>query len=140
MWSPRGRFHSSVLTLSIDTGTGCIVKYVCCASRSDNPNGAIKTYLGTKSLIECQFTCSISGTLLTIVLTAFYDEQERALESIRNSLELSKDEKKRFFKSANHNLGTTALCLSGGASFGYCKPDNKATEPLTEYPQIMLAS
>ncbi|KAH9943430.1 acyl transferase/acyl hydrolase/lysophospholipase [Epithele typhae] len=29
------------------------------------------------------------------------------------------DQKKRFFKSANANLGTSALCLSGGASFGY---------------------
>jgi predicted acylesterase/phospholipase RssA len=51
---------------------------------------------------------------------------------------LSNDEKKRFFKSANTNLGSSfgindflwirqlltgisALCLSGGASFGYCE-------------------
>ncbi|EGO27553.1 hypothetical protein SERLADRAFT_354816 [Serpula lacrymans var. lacrymans S7.9] len=61
-----------------------------------------ETFLGTKDLIE-----------------AYYDEQEKALEYVRNSQELSNEEKKRFFKTANTNLGTTALCLSGGASFGY---------------------
>jgi hypothetical protein len=35
--------------------------------------------------------------------------------------QISIDEKKRFFKSANTNFGLSALCLSGGASFGYCK-------------------
>jgi predicted acylesterase/phospholipase RssA len=29
------------------------------------------------------------------------------------------DEKRRFFKSANRNVGSSALCLSGGATFGY---------------------
>lgn len=71
-------------------------------------------------------------------LPAYYDEQEKALEFIRESPELTIDEKKRFFKSANTNFGTeqqicsivvltsvssgiSALCLSGGASFGYCE-------------------
>ena len=54
------------------------------------------------------------------------DEQyqvHRQLEEIQKKdwRSLSIDEKKRFFKSANTNLGITALCLSGGASFGYCK-------------------
>lgn len=53
---------------------------------------------------------------------AYVSEQEKALEYICKSPHLSNDEKKRFFKSANTNLGTTALCLSGGATFGYCKP------------------
>ncbi|KII95167.1 hypothetical protein PLICRDRAFT_97425 [Plicaturopsis crispa FD-325 SS-3] len=61
-----------------------------------------QTFLGTKDLIE-----------------SYYDEQVKALEFVRESSELSNDEKKRFFKSANTNLGTSALCLSGGASFGY---------------------
>lgn len=43
-----------------------------------------------------------------------------ALEYIRETPDISNEEKKRFFKSANTNLGTSALCLSGGASFGYC--------------------
>ncbi|KAH0840150.1 hypothetical protein J3R83DRAFT_1131 [Lanmaoa asiatica] len=61
-----------------------------------------QTFLGTKNLIE-----------------SYHDEQERALRFIRESTELSNEEKKRFFKSASTNLGTSALCLSGGASFGY---------------------
>ncbi|KAF9247074.1 patatin-domain-containing protein [Melanogaster broomeanus] len=60
------------------------------------------TFLGTKNLIE-----------------SYHDEQEKALQFIRDSTELSNEEKKRFFKSASTNLGTLALCLSGGASFGY---------------------
>jgi predicted acylesterase/phospholipase RssA len=68
---------------------------------------------------------------------AYFEEQEKALEFIRESPDLKIDEKKRFFKAANTNLGLlsclgvfrstnpiilgiTALCLSGGASFGYC--------------------
>ncbi|KAJ7228603.1 acyl transferase/acyl hydrolase/lysophospholipase [Mycena pura] len=62
----------------------------------------LQTFLGTKDLIE-----------------AYYEEQERALELIRESPELTIDEKKRFFRAANTNLGNSALCLSGGASFGY---------------------
>ncbi|KIJ20048.1 hypothetical protein PAXINDRAFT_174571 [Paxillus involutus ATCC 200175] len=61
-----------------------------------------ETFLGTKNLIE-----------------SYHDEQEKALQFIRESTELSNEEKKRFFKSASINLGTSALCLSGGASFGY---------------------
>ncbi|KAI9574442.1 patatin-domain-containing protein [Boletus coccyginus] len=60
------------------------------------------TFLGTKDLIE-----------------SYHDEQERALRFVRESTELSNEEKKRFFKSATANFGTSALCLSGGASFGY---------------------
>lgn len=52
--------------------------------------------------------------------TAYITEVEKALEYIRDTPSISNEEKKRFFKSANTNLGTSALCLSGGASFGYC--------------------
>ncbi|KAI0677542.1 patatin-domain-containing protein [Trametes maxima] len=61
-----------------------------------------ETYYGTKALIE-----------------SYLDEVEKALEYIRETPDISNEEKKRFFKSANTNLGTSALCLSGGASFGY---------------------
>ncbi|KAI0750813.1 patatin-domain-containing protein [Daedaleopsis nitida] len=61
-----------------------------------------ETYYGTKVLIE-----------------TYIAEVEKALEYIRETPDLSNEEKKRFFKSANTNLGTSALCLSGGASFGY---------------------
>jgi hypothetical protein len=45
---------------------------------------------------------------------------ERCLVYIRESEALSNEEKRRFFKSANKHLGISALCLSGGAGFGYC--------------------
>ncbi|RPD67155.1 patatin-domain-containing protein [Lentinus tigrinus ALCF2SS1-7] len=61
-----------------------------------------ETYYGTKVLIE-----------------SYIDEVERAVEYVRETPDISNEEKKRFFKSANANLGTSALCLSGGASFGY---------------------
>ncbi|KAI0068836.1 patatin-domain-containing protein [Artomyces pyxidatus] len=61
-----------------------------------------ETFYGSKDLVESYIT-----------------EQEAALQYIRDTPLLSNDEKKRFFKSANTNLGLTALCLSGGASFAY---------------------
>ncbi|KAF8165314.1 patatin-like phospholipase domain-containing protein [Crassisporium funariophilum] len=68
----------------------------------ESPRLYSETFLGTKDLIE-----------------SYFDELEKALEYIRETPDLSVDEKKRFFKSANTNLGISALCLSGGASFGY---------------------
>ncbi|KAF8913930.1 acyl transferase/acyl hydrolase/lysophospholipase [Gymnopilus junonius] len=68
----------------------------------ESPRLYSETFLGTKDLIE-----------------SYFDELEASLKFIRESPELSIDEKKRFFKSANTNLGISALCLSGGASFGY---------------------
>ncbi|KAJ7781209.1 patatin-domain-containing protein [Mycena metata] len=68
----------------------------------ESPRLYSETFLGTKDLIE-----------------SYFKEQEKALEFIRESPDLKIDEKKRFFKAANTNLGITALCLSGGASFGY---------------------
>ncbi|CAE6445720.1 unnamed protein product [Rhizoctonia solani] len=61
-----------------------------------------ETFLGTKNLIE-----------------SYLDEVTSALAYIRETPQLSPEEKRRFFRSANKNLGASALCLSGGASFGY---------------------
>ncbi|KAF8914659.1 acyl transferase/acyl hydrolase/lysophospholipase [Mucidula mucida] len=61
-----------------------------------------ETFYGTKDLLE-----------------SYLDEQEKALEYIRETPDLSVEEKKKFFKSANTNLGISALCLSGGAALGY---------------------
>ncbi|KAH6914879.1 patatin-like phospholipase domain-containing protein [Coprinopsis sp. MPI-PUGE-AT-0042] len=61
-----------------------------------------ETYLGSKDLIE-----------------SYFAELERSIEFVRKTPNLSIDEKRKFFKNANANLGTSALCLSGGASFGY---------------------
>ena len=49
----------------------------------------------------------------------YLSEVEKCLAFIRDSSVLPDEEKRRFFKSANTNLGISALCLSGGASFGY---------------------
>ncbi|KAJ7129635.1 acyl transferase/acyl hydrolase/lysophospholipase [Mycena epipterygia] len=68
----------------------------------ESPRLYSETFLGTKDLIE-----------------SYFEEQAKALEFIRESPDLKIDEKKRFFKAANTNLGISALCLSGGASFGY---------------------
>lgn len=52
---------------------------------------------------------------------AYINEVEAAIDFVRRSPDITLDEKRRFFKSANRNVGSSALCLSGGATFGYCK-------------------
>ncbi|KAJ3997000.1 acyl transferase/acyl hydrolase/lysophospholipase [Lentinula boryana] len=85
---------------------GCIGVLETCIRANfagiESPRLYSETYIGTKDLIE-----------------SYYDEQEKALEFLRESSDITLDEKKRFFKSANTNYGISALCLSGGASFGY---------------------
>ncbi|KAL7416743.1 acyl transferase/acyl hydrolase/lysophospholipase [Mrakia frigida] len=61
-----------------------------------------ETFYGTKDLVE-----------------GYIDEVSLALQFVRESPEATLEEKKKFFKSANKNFGSSALCLSGGASFGY---------------------
>ncbi|CED83697.1 patatin-domain-containing protein [Phaffia rhodozyma] len=53
------------------------------------------------------------------IIESYIDEVSLALKFVRESEELGVEEKKRFFKSCNKNFGSSALCLSGGASFGY---------------------
>ncbi|EJF61243.1 patatin-domain-containing protein [Dichomitus squalens LYAD-421 SS1] len=79
-----------------------------------------ETFYGTKVLIECGHSLYMMVIRSrNVLLAAYIDEVEKALEYIRETPDVSNEEKKRFFKSANTNLGTSALCLSGGASFGY---------------------
>ncbi|KZT62955.1 patatin-domain-containing protein [Calocera cornea HHB12733] len=61
-----------------------------------------ETFYGTKDLLE---------SYLAIV--------ESSLAAVRNSTQISIEEKRKFFRDVNRNLGTSALCLSGGATFGY---------------------
>lgn len=68
----------------------------------ESPRLYSETYYGSKDLIE-----------------SYIDELESALKYIRETPLLTNEEKKRFFKNANTNLGLTALCLSGGATFAY---------------------
>lgn len=44
---------------------------------------------------------------------------EQSLRFLRNTRQLTKDEKRSLFKTTYSNYGRTALCLSGGASFAY---------------------
>ncbi|TFY82714.1 hypothetical protein EWM64_g1287 [Hericium alpestre] len=74
----------------------------CVRNNFAGVDSSSETFYGTKDLIE-----------------GYISELESALQYIRESPLLSNEEKKRFFKSAHTNLGLTALCLSGGASFGY---------------------
>ncbi|KAG9293938.1 hypothetical protein G9A89_019276 [Geosiphon pyriformis] len=60
------------------------------------------TYYGTKKVVE-----------------TYIDEVTLSLESVRLSKTLSYNEKRHLFNHAYKNYGRTALCLSGGASFGY---------------------
>lgn len=61
-----------------------------------------QTHLGTKTLIE-----------------NYVDEVEKSLIYLRETSHISPQEKTIFFRRVAKSLGTTALCLSGGATFGY---------------------
>lgn len=61
-----------------------------------------KTFVGTKKLVESHI-----------------NEVTRCLDFIRTASDVSLEEKKAFFRAVNKNYGSSALCLSGGASFGY---------------------
>lgn len=54
-------------------------------------------------------------------VVALANEMEAALAYIRTSPNIPLEEKRRFYRNANRNLGSSALCLSGGASFGFCE-------------------
>ncbi|KAF9515224.1 hypothetical protein BS47DRAFT_1316199 [Hydnum rufescens UP504] len=61
-----------------------------------------ETFINTKDSIE-----------------SYLNEVESALSYIRTSPDISLEEKRRFYRNANRNIGSSALCFSGGASFGF---------------------
>lgn len=42
-----------------------------------------------------------------------------SMDAIRTANDVTLEEKRSFFRGVNKNYGSSALCLSGGASFGY---------------------
>ena len=46
-------------------------------------------------------------------------EVATSLDFVRTATDVSLEEKRAFFRALNRNFGSSALCLSGGASFGY---------------------
>lgn len=61
-----------------------------------------ETYFGTKYLVE-----------------SYLAEIETALAYIETTDKVSLETKRAFYRTVSKNLGRSALCLSGGASFGY---------------------
>ncbi|CAG8469498.1 13427_t:CDS:2 [Funneliformis mosseae] len=61
-----------------------------------------QTYFGTKKIVE-----------------NYVEEVTESLDYLRTTKSLPLEEKRRLFKNAQKNYGRTALCLSGGACFGY---------------------
>jgi len=61
-----------------------------------------ETFLGSKDVVE-----------------AYIGEVEAAFAHVRTSETVTVEEKRLFYKNCNINFGSSALCLSGGASFGY---------------------
>lgn len=69
---------------------------------TENPKIYSETYYGTKNLIQ-----------------EYIDELEESLKFILKSSLLKGGEKYKLAKHMHTNLGRTALCLSGGATFAY---------------------
>ncbi|RIA91057.1 acyl transferase/acyl hydrolase/lysophospholipase [Glomus cerebriforme] len=61
-----------------------------------------QTYYGTKKVVE-----------------NYIDEVTESLDYLRTSKSLPLEEKRKLFRNTQKNYGRTALCLSGGACFGY---------------------
>jgi len=68
----------------------------------DNPRLYSETYYGTKNLLQ-----------------TYVDETAESLKFVFSSEQLSSTEKRELSKHLSANLGRTALCLSGGATFAY---------------------
>ncbi|KNZ63082.1 hypothetical protein VP01_1190g2 [Puccinia sorghi] len=82
-----------------------------------------QTHLGTKTLIENYVDegrfWKPFGAPTFVALTC--PPIEKSLIYLRETSHISPQEKTIFFRRVAKSLGTTALCLSGGATFGYCK-------------------
>ncbi|KAI9893558.1 MAG: hypothetical protein M1814_006354 [Vezdaea aestivalis] len=68
----------------------------------ENPRLYSETHYGTKQLVQ-----------------DFIDEVEASLSFMIRTTQVDRERKRQFFRHINTNLGRSALCLSGGATFAY---------------------
>ena len=81
----------------------CIAR--CVRAAKSTASGLLsisQTFFGTKYLVESHIR-----------------EVVGALDFVRTAKDVSPEEKRAFFRAVNKNYGSSALCLSGGAFFGY---------------------
>ncbi|ORY34891.1 acyl transferase/acyl hydrolase/lysophospholipase [Naematelia encephala] len=69
---------------------------------TEGPKMYSETFFGTKRIVE-----------------AHVAEVAASIDFVRTATDVSLEEKRAFFRAINKNYGSSALCLSGGASFGY---------------------
>lgn len=102
---------------------------------TEGPRIYSETFYGTKKLVECEWgwgrvrdfeferifqSWLVNGLHdLLNLFTAYLKDVRESLEYVRTNETLSLEEKRRFFRGVNKNFGASALCLSGGAGFGY---------------------
>lgn len=87
------------------------------ARRSTGPSGSLR-------VSDCLWPAPLGPTRPLIPprrrpRTAYVNEVKTSLDFVRESTQISLEEKKKFYHTINRNYGSSALCLSGGASFGY---------------------
>lgn len=80
----------------------------------------LRRFMARKMLLKVIVALMLVQAVLTVIPVALAGEMESALAYIRTSADTSIEEKRRFYHNANRNLGSSALCLSGGAAFGFC--------------------
>ena len=83
----------------------CILLEACVKnnfSGVENPRLYSETYSGTKDLVQ-----------------EYVDEVNACIRLVEDNQQMKGDDKYQHFKHVDTNLGRTALCLSGGATFAY---------------------
>jgi len=68
---------------------------------------------------DCKLTDLLYLVLTSQAQTAYINEVKRSLDYVQENEILSLEDKRRFYRAINKNYGASALCLSGGAGFGY---------------------
>eukprot|EP00158_Paraphelidium_tribonemae_P004879 Partr_v1_DN27029_c0_g1_i1_m29364 putative patatin-like phospholipase domain-containing protein len=79
-------------------------------------DGAVKSNLGGIENLQL-YSHTFYGTKQ--IVEEYVDEVSQSLKAVAESSLMNNDEKFRFFRKASKAYGKSALCLSGGATFGY---------------------